>query len=73
MHGLFHTRMEVLFLAAQIKATHALSVVDAWIAAAALYSGTTLLDKDPEFQASKVLLRNSCCDESSAPAKARHS
>ena len=51
MHGLFDTRMEVLFIAAQIKATHDLSVADAWIAAAALRSGTTLLHKDPEFQA----------------------
>jgi predicted nucleic acid-binding protein len=36
---------------AQIKATHALSLADAWIAAAALHSGATLLHKDPEFQA----------------------
>ena len=41
----------LLIAAGQIKATHALSLADAWIAAAALQSGTTLLHKDPEFQA----------------------
>ena len=37
--------------AAGIKARHALSVADAWIAAAAQQVGATLLHKDPEFQA----------------------
>jgi predicted nucleic acid-binding protein len=37
--------------AAGIKARHALSVADAWIAAAALQVGATLLHKDPEFHA----------------------
>ncbi|MFN5118404.1 MAG: PIN domain-containing protein [Cyanobacteriota bacterium] len=41
----------LLLSAAQIKATYALSLADAWIAAAALQSGATLLHKDPEFQA----------------------
>jgi predicted nucleic acid-binding protein len=37
--------------AARIKACHSLSVADAWIAAAALQVGATLLHKDPEFRA----------------------
>ena len=37
--------------AAGIKARHALSVADAWIAAAPLQVGATLLHKDPEFRA----------------------
>lgn len=49
----FITGMELLSLAADIKATHALSVADAWNAAAALYSGTTLLNTDSEFEAIK--------------------
>jgi predicted nucleic acid-binding protein len=36
--------------AATIKACHSLSLADAWIAAAALQIGATLLHKDPEFQ-----------------------
>ena len=40
----------LLISAAQIKATHALSLADAWIAAAALQCGATLMHKDPEFQ-----------------------
>jgi len=35
--------------AARIKACHSLSLADAWIAAAALQVGATLLHKDPEF------------------------
>lgn len=41
----------LLLEAAAIKATHALSLADAWIAAAALQIGATLLHKDPEFRA----------------------
>ena len=41
----------LLLSAAQIKASHRLSLADAWIAAAALQSGATLLHKDPEFRA----------------------
>jgi predicted nucleic acid-binding protein len=37
--------------AAALKACHALSVADAWIAAAARQEGAVLLHKDPEFQA----------------------
>lgn len=41
--------------AASIKARHALPVADAWIAAAALQVGATLLHKDPEFRAITTL------------------
>ena len=37
--------------AASIKARYALSLADAWIAAAAQQLGATLLHKDPEFRA----------------------
>ena len=37
--------------AAGIKACHALSLADAWIAASAQQIGATLLHKDPEFRA----------------------
>ncbi len=37
--------------AAAIKACHALSVADAWIAAAARQEGAVLVHKDPDFQA----------------------
>ena len=40
----------LLLSAAQIKASHRLSLADAWIAAAALQCGATLLHKDSEFQ-----------------------
>jgi predicted nucleic acid-binding protein len=40
-----------LLLASEIKANQQLSLVDAWIAASAFQSGSTLLHKDPEFQA----------------------
>ena len=41
----------LLLEASRMKATHRLSVADAWIAAAALLSRATLLHKDPEFEA----------------------
>ena len=41
----------LLLEASRIKATHPLSVADAWIAAAALLSRATLLHQDPEFEA----------------------
>ena len=41
----------LLLEASRIKATHPLSVADAWIAATALLSRATLLHKDPEFEA----------------------
>jgi predicted nucleic acid-binding protein len=37
--------------AAELKACHALSLADAWIAAAARQEGAVLVHKDPEFQA----------------------
>jgi predicted nucleic acid-binding protein len=37
--------------AARIKASHKLSVADAWIAATAERLGATLVHKDPEFEA----------------------
>ena len=37
--------------AAAIKACHHLSMVDAWIAAAAKLEGAVLVHKDPEFRA----------------------
>jgi len=41
----------LLEAAAEIKALYALSVADAWIAAAALENTATLVHKDPEFRA----------------------
>ncbi len=46
---------ELVLQASRIKATHALSLADAWIAATALEAGAMLLHKDPEFQASEAL------------------
>ena len=40
----------LLLEASRIKATHPLSVADAWIAATARLSRSTLLHKDPEFE-----------------------
>lgn len=42
--------MTLLERAASVKATHALSVADAWIAATALELSATLVHKDPEFE-----------------------
>lgn len=42
---------QLLFRAAEIKARNALSLADAWIAAAAIEQQATLLHKDPEFLA----------------------
>ena len=41
----------LLLEASRIKASHSLSVADAWIAAAALISRATLVHKDSEFEA----------------------
>ena len=41
---------ELLLLAARIKATHDLSLPDAWIAATAVAVGGRLVHKDPEFR-----------------------
>jgi ribonuclease VapC len=40
----------MLIKAAEIKATHSLSIADAWIAACASEQSATLLHKDPEFK-----------------------
>jgi predicted nucleic acid-binding protein len=45
-----HESPALLERAASIKATHPLSLADAWIAAAALELGATLVHKDPEFE-----------------------
>jgi len=45
-----HESPALLERAASIKATHPLSLADAWIAASALELGATLLHKDPEFE-----------------------
>ncbi len=42
---------ELLIAAARIKATHELSMANAWIAATALTTGSVLVHKDPEFRA----------------------
>lgn len=45
-----HESPALLERAASIKATHPLSLADAWIAASALELGATLVHKDPEFE-----------------------
>ena len=45
-----HESPTLLERAASIKATHPLSLADAWIAASALELGATLVHKDPEFE-----------------------
>lgn len=45
-----HESPALLERAASIKATHPLSLADAWIAASALELDATLLHKDPEFE-----------------------
>lgn len=49
-----HETPELLKKAAEIKATHPLSLADAWIAAAAIEQGAILLHKDPEFTAVRL-------------------
>ncbi len=44
-----HESDSLLERAAQIKATHRVSLADAWIGAAAIQEGATLIHKDPEF------------------------
>ena len=46
-----HESAALLERAAAVKALHALSVADAWIAATALERGAVLVHKDPEFAA----------------------
>lgn len=45
-----HESPALLQRAARVKATHPLSLADAWIAAAALECDATLVHKDPEFE-----------------------
>ena len=45
-----HESPALLERAASIKATHPLSLADAWIAASALELGAMLVHKDPEFE-----------------------
>ncbi|MGC2166101.1 MAG: PIN domain-containing protein [Gallionella sp.] len=45
-----HQSPALLERAASVKATHPLSLADAWIAAAALQLDATLVHKDPEFE-----------------------
>lgn len=49
-----HESEALLIRAAQIKATHPLSLADAWIAACALEAGAVLVHKDPEFRSVPV-------------------
>ena len=44
-----HEHRTLLEKAAEIKASHQLSLADAWIAATALLQGAILVHKDPEF------------------------
>lgn len=52
-----HESPDILQRAAEIKATHPLSVADAWIAATALELEVTLVHKDPEFENLPELLQ----------------
>ena len=49
-----HETKELLERAATIKATHSLSIADAWIAASALLQEAVLVHKDTEFSSLKV-------------------
>jgi predicted nucleic acid-binding protein len=46
-----HESEALLLKSAQIKASYALSLADAWVAACAQEQGAVLLHKDPEFKA----------------------
>ena len=54
-----HESPALLERAAAVKATNALSVADAWIAATALELDATLIHKDPEFEQLPQLLQES--------------
>ncbi len=45
-----HEGPKLLEKAAEIKACHAVSLADAWIAACAILEGAELVHKDPEFE-----------------------
>ena len=51
-----HESPKLLERAASIKASHPLSLADAWIAATALELGATLVHKDPEFESLPALI-----------------
>ena len=61
-----HESSALLERAARVKATHPLSLADAWIAAAALEQNLTLVHKDPEFENLSGLL------EERLPYKSKH-
>lgn len=50
---------DILVIASQIKTHGGLSVPDSWIWATAITHGVTFVHKDPEFDLSKRLRRNS--------------
>jgi predicted nucleic acid-binding protein len=49
-----HESTDLIEQAARIKATHSLSLADAWIAASAWLNDAVLVHKDPEFSALEV-------------------
>ena len=57
-----HEEKPLLEKAAELKATHAISLADAWIAAAAILQDAKLVHKDPEFTQLD-------CDQLSLPYK----
>jgi len=48
---IIHESRPLLEMSAKLKATHRISLADAWIGASALQEGATLVHKDPEFKA----------------------
>jgi predicted nucleic acid-binding protein len=48
--GIIDTNEDILEQAIEIKANHALSVVDSWIIATAIHTNSVLVHKDPEFE-----------------------
>ena len=56
-----HENQALLEKAAELKATHSISLADAWIAACNVLQGATLVHKDPEFKeldCSQLILPN---------------
>ena len=47
---------DLLIMAARLKANYAISVAEAWIAATALSTQTTLVHKDPELEGMKDII-----------------
>ncbi len=48
--SIIESNEEIRLTAAELKAKHAISVADAWIAATALFEGAVLVHKDPEYE-----------------------